>query len=405
MAGEGTASVTSDAAPARRGYRAVFRHPVGARLITTQIISDLGDFVGLSALLLLAYRSTGSVLAPAAVYAARSLPALLVATAFSGWLDRPQRRTLLVACTLAGAAIIAVPTVHPNAWTGIVAAALLGAMRAVYRSTNTAVIAESMTRDERLPLFGVAAIVGQSAQVIGIVVGAGLTLSIGVRWALGLDVLSFLLAAGVLATLPLTVRVARPRRPPPTAGFRLVFAHPTLRSLAVLTWVSFLINGFPETVAPRLAHGGFLPVLMASWAIGGGLFSAVLARGRFLDRPLHQVALAAMVGGLLLSAGVTLVFGGPVWLVAVFNGLAGGCACWVVGAQATFAHLAPPERMGQVEATVVAANILMGGLGALALGWLTSAVGPAPAYLTGGVLVAVAGVVAVRRFAGRPAEV
>ena len=81
-------------------YGPVLEHPVAKRLLTVQAISEAGDFVGLSALLVLSYTRTGSVLGPAGVYAARTLPSLAVGTVFSGWLDRPPRRAALV--TLAG---------------------------------------------------------------------------------------------------------------------------------------------------------------------------------------------------------------------------------------------------------------------------------------------------------------
>jgi hypothetical protein len=58
-------------------------------------------------------------------------------------------------------------------------------------------------------------------------------------------------------------------------------------------------------------------------------------------------------------------------------------------AQATSAHLAPKERMGQVEATIVASNIVFSGLGLLGLGWLAAAYDPALAYLVAGAVLLV----------------
>ena len=88
------------------GYGPVLRHPVAKRLLTIQAISEAGDFVGLSALLVLSYTRTGTVLAPAAVYAARTMPSLAVGTVFSGWLDRPPRRAALVVLALCGAILL-----------------------------------------------------------------------------------------------------------------------------------------------------------------------------------------------------------------------------------------------------------------------------------------------------------
>ncbi|MBC9005559.1 hypothetical protein, partial [Micromonospora aurantiaca (nom. illeg.)] len=60
---------------------------------------------------------------------------------------------------------------------------------------------------------------------------------------------------------------------------------------------------------------------------------------------------------------------------------------WLIGAQATFARLAPRERMGQVEATIVAGNIVLSGVGIFLLGGVAVLLGPAAAYLAAGVVL------------------
>src|SRR3982074_151988 len=97
-----------------RVYRVGLGGVVAGRLLFVQAISELGDFVGLSALLVLAYRQTGSVIGPAAVFAARTIPAVLVGTVFSSWLDRPPRRAALVVLACAGALLVAAVAAHPT---------------------------------------------------------------------------------------------------------------------------------------------------------------------------------------------------------------------------------------------------------------------------------------------------
>src|SRR4051812_44264660 len=135
----GSGAVRSDVRP---GYRAVLRHPVAGRLIGVKGISELGDFVGLAALLLLGYQQTGSLLGAAAVYTARALPAILVATLLGGWLDVPPRRPTLSVLAFAGAAALVLPAMVPAASTALVASAILGAVRAAYVAVTTAVVAE-----------------------------------------------------------------------------------------------------------------------------------------------------------------------------------------------------------------------------------------------------------------------
>lgn len=371
-------------------YRDLFRHPVASRLVTARGISELGDFIGLAALLLLAYDETRSVLGPAAVYAARTLPALLVATVFSGWLDVPARRTMLVWLSLAGALLIAVPTAFPHPVPAIVAAGLLGAVRAAYSSVNVAVVAESVEGPMRLPLFGLSAFANQAGQVAGLLAGASLTLALGARTALLIDLVSFLIAAVVLAGLPAGRGVRRGPRPPATAGVRTIVGHPVLRGVALLTLATMISGGLPETLAPQLARDGWRPVVLAGAAFGGAVFVLMAARRAWLARVSGQVATAAALAGALLLAGALVALDAPAWALAAANALIGAGGGWLIGAQATFARLAPKERMGQVEATIVAANLVVSGCGIFLLGGAAQLFGPAVAYLVAGAALLVA---------------
>ncbi|MGR6322229.1 hypothetical protein Q2K19_14495 [Micromonospora soli] len=372
------------------GYRALFRHPVASRLVIARGISELGDFVGLAALLLLAYDQTQSVLGPAAVYAARTVPALLVAIVFSGWLDVPPRRTMLVGLSLAGAVLIAVPTAVPQPLPAIVAAGLLGGVRAAYASVNVAITAEAVDTPLRLPLFGLSAFGNQVGQVTGLLAGAGVTVALGPRVALLVDLVSFLLAAVVLAGLPGGRGERRKARPPATAGVRTIVGHPVLRGVALLTFGTVLSGALPETLAPDLAGGGWRPVVLAASAFGGAVFVLLAGRRGWLARVAGQVAAAAALAGALLLAAVLVVVHAPAWALAGANALIGAGAGWLIGAQATFARLAPKERMGQVEATMVAANIVVGGCGIFLLGSTAELFGPATAYLVAGLILLVA---------------
>jgi len=395
MTGSGVADV-------RPGYRAVLRHPVAGRLIGVKAISELGDFVGLAALLLIGYQQTGSLLGAAAVYTARALPAILVATLLGGWLDVPPRRPALCVLALAGAAALTLPTAFPTASTALVASAILGAVRAAYVAITTAVVAESVDRAIQLPYFGMAAVINLSVQVGGIAVGSGLSLVLGPRVALLADLLSFLVAAAILALLPLADRRARRDRLPPGAGFVLIWRQPTLRVLALLTWATLVCSALPETVATN-APRGWIPAAMASSALGGAVFAGVAGRSRFLERPLNQARIAAVLGVSLVGGAVVLFAGGHPLLLVVANTVIGAATGWTVGAQATFARLAPAGRMGQLEATMIASNLFLEGVGVLALSLFAVAAGSdGAAYLAGGLLVLLAAAAALRPLRGMP---
>ncbi|MFG1923917.1 hypothetical protein [Cryptosporangium sp. NPDC048952] len=395
----GSGAVRPDARP---GYRAVLRHPVAGPLIGVKAVSELGDFVGLAALLLLGYQQTGSLLGAAAVYTARALPAILVATLVGGWLDVPPRRPTLCLLALGGAAALVLPTAFPAAATALAASALLGAIRAAYVAVTTAVVAESVDAQIQLPYFGMAAVINLLVQVGGIAVGSGLTIALGPRVALLVDLASFLLAAAILAALPIASPRSRRDRLPPGAGFVLIWQQPTLRVLALLTWATLVSSVLPETVATN-APRAWIPAVMASSALGGAAFAFVAGRTVFLERPLNQARTAAVLGGaLLVGAGVLFAGSHPLLLVLV-NTVIGAATGWTVGAQATFARLAPAGRMGQLEATMIASNVFLEGVGVLVLSLIAVAAGSdGAAYLVGGLLVLGAAAAALRPLSADP---
>jgi len=250
-----------------RGYRPVLRHAVAGRLASAKAISELGDYVGLSALIVLAYGHAHSFLGPVGVYAARSLPALAVATVFPGWIDRPRRKVALIWLALLGAVVISVPAFVPSTGTAIIASAVLGAVRATYMSVHAAVIAESVDDPLRLPLFGLMGTFNQAAQVLGVAAGSLLALYVSTRLALLADAVSFVIAALIFMGLPRAEQFVRDRRPPPYSGLRTVFGHPTLRLVALLTWATFASSGLPEAMARGVVSTAWVPWTMAGAAL------------------------------------------------------------------------------------------------------------------------------------------
>ncbi len=372
-------------------------HPVAVRLLGAKLVSEVGDFVGLTALVLLGYRATGSALGPALVLAARSLPAVAVAALVGHRLDRPPRRTALVALALTGAVIVTVPAVALNAVTAILAASVLGALRTASRSVEAALIAESVGPAVRLPLYGFALAVNQSAQVLGVLTGASVTLAVGARPALIADVASFLVAAAVLAGMPAAESRPRPAPPTPGTGARVIWHHPILRWLALTTFATVVSGHLPEALAPSIARAPWLPAVMAASAAGGTVFAVALTHLTFLRRPANQLRVAVALGFALAATGVAALCQAPNWLYVLGNAAIGAGLGWLSGAQATFAAVAPPARMGQVEATMVAANAVVSGIGVLCLGALADAVSPAAAYGCGGAIVVATALAARRR--------
>jgi MFS family permease len=370
------------------GYRDLLAHPVARRLLITQTISEAGDFVGLSALVLLAYGRSGSVVGSAGVFAAGTLPALTVGTLLSGWLDRPGRRTALVVLALVGAAVTGTVGAVPQLLVALLAAAVLGATRTASVSISMAVVVEKVPEELRGCYFGLMTAVNQGAQAVGFLVGATATLEVGPRPALLFDAGTFVVAAVVLSGLPAIPPRRRDRRPPPTAGIRTVLGSPVLSLVAPAVWVSSLVMVFPEAVAAGItSRSPALPLLMASWTIGLMCSSLVLSGAGPLRTVRGQLSVALLMGIAFSIGAAVLAAGGGAWGLIPVNFVLGVISVWIVGVRTTFARYTPPERMAQVEATMLSSINLGTGLGALALASVAAASGADVSYAIAAVLV------------------
>lgn len=336
-------------------------------LLATQTVSEAGDFIGLAALILLAYGRSGSVLDSAAVFAVRLVPAVLLGTVAGSWLDRPERRIGLVTLSLAGALAIGGVALRPTILLALVASAVLQGTRTASFSLQAAVVVDQVPPARRGPFFASSGVIFQSASVLGYVCGAAITTAIGPRVALELDAATFLVAALLLTRLPRVVPAARSRRPSAFGGVRSVLTLPVLRRLTPVVWIGAIGAFLPEALAPRIAHGAALPILLASMSFGALLTAFLAGRLGVLDRVTRQMVGAVLVGLGYLGGALVLALHAGWEALAVANAFAGAAAVWQLGARTTFARFTPPAEMAQVEATMTAGISSAFSLGTLAL--------------------------------------
>lgn len=380
----------------RHRYREVLRHDVARRLLVAFSVSAIGDYVGVAALLVLAFEQTDSALGPAAVFAVMAGPALLVGSVGSAWLDAPPRRPMLIALLLTGAAVTAGVALLPTVATALVAAGLLAAVRASVVSVNSAVIAENVPVRLRQPLFGLINVVGQTAQAVGLLTGASVALAVGVSRTLLVDALSFVLAAVVVATLRLRRPRRRGRRPSPGDGVRVILRTPVLRVLAPLAWASMVVGAVPETLAAAVGSPALVGPLMAAAPAGSAVGAWIVGRTPALGVVRAQILLSLALGVAFVLGAATLLFLPGAGGLLVANVIIGLTGAWLVAAQSTFAIVTPPRHMAQVTATMITAIIVLEGVGALLVGAITAVAGPGAAYAVVGVVVLVFALVALR---------
>lgn len=368
------------------GYRAALADPVARRLWIAATASVVGDYVGQGALLILAFeRSGGRVIGPAALFAVTALPALLSGALAGGWLDQVPRRPALATLHLVGAGLILLPLLDDGLVIVLVAAALLGGVRAATVAVRAGALAEGVAPEIRGPTLALMNVSEQVSQVIGYVTGASVAVTIGAAPSLIGDAASFVVAAVIVASIAFPPPVPRDRRPPPTAGVSAIFRHPVLRLLAPLVWVTAAVGALPEVLAVSATADdpSWTALVLAAGPAGTALTMLVVGRLEYVTRPsvqlIHFIWLAIALGLAALAPNAPLL--------ALANVAVGSGVAWIIGPQVTFVQVAPAERMAQISGTMLAIGIAGEGLGSLLLAGLAERSTFDRAYWWGGLMV------------------
>ena len=226
-----------------------------------QTISNLGSSFTMFALPLLVFNLTGSPLNLGITAAAEFVPYLLFGLVIGAWVDRVDRKRLMIATDLARAAVIAtIPLL------AAVDALTVGWVYAVAFASATLTIAFDAAQFAAIPSLvpsddDLVAANGRvqasysAAQIAGPLL-AGLLITVApVQQVLWVDAASFLLSAGTLALIATAFNAPRdtePRRAirqEVAEGLRYVLGHPVLRNISAMM---ALINLVGATVYAQL---------------------------------------------------------------------------------------------------------------------------------------------------------
>jgi MFS family permease len=294
---------------------------------TGQTISNLGSSVTLFALPLLVFKLTGSPLNLGATSATSFLPYLLFGLVIGAWVDRVDRRRLMIATDIARALLIAVIPLLADAgmlgvWWIYVVAFLQSTLTIAFDAAEFAAIPSLVeTRDDLVNANGRIQASYSAAQVAGPLLAGLLIAAISVQQVFWLDSLSFLLSAGSLALVRRRFNAERPNAAGEgerraifrdvAEGLRYVLGHPVLRSISAMMAI---INLLLSTVMAQLvlfakerlaATDTEVGLLYSAGSIG--VVALSLAAGRLRRHlPFSKVALGALVLDGLMTVALSL---------------------------------------------------------------------------------------------------
>ena len=240
------------AAPAPSMF-AVFRRRDFTLIWLAQLISTAGSSLTDLAAGIWVYQQTGSALAVGLTLMATAVPSLVVGLLAGVYVDRHDRKRILIVTCLIQAAVVAfiALTVEIESVVGLYALLLLNAgIKQFFDPAHDSLIPELASDEELASANAFLSIASFGSTAIGFA-GAGLLAStVGLTWAFLIDAGSFLVCAGLIALMG---RYAMPKPDEDASvavivenlksGFATLFGTPIIRSLFIVGAFMFVAFG------------------------------------------------------------------------------------------------------------------------------------------------------------------
>ncbi|MFC6880243.1 MULTISPECIES: MFS transporter [Actinomadura] len=376
-------------------YREVFAVGEFRALWLAQALSFVGDQLAQVALAVLVYQRTESALLTALAYALTYIPPIVGGPVLSGLADLFPRRTVMVVCDVARAALVALMALQAMPFWLLCAlvfvTVLLGAP---FTAARAALLPDVLDGDKYVAGSAINNITHQGTQMLGFLAGGAIVAVVGTYQALALDAVTFGLSA-VILIVGLRGRAAPKRGGRDSLGLwrgtrdgaRLVFGDPTLRALVSFAWLcAFYV--VPEGLAAPYAAtfddsavtvGLLMSAMPAGMVVGAFLFSRCV-------RPTNR--LRAM-GWMSMLACLPLIGSGthpPLEAVVVLWALSGVGSAYQLAANAAFVAAVPPEGRAQAFGLAQSGILAGQGLGILIGGAAAQVLGPEAVVALAGAL-------------------
>jgi MFS family permease len=387
----------------------VLRHRDFRLLWTGQGASVIGDGIVVVALALYVVGLTGSATDLGVVLAAYSVP-LVVFLLIGGVIaDRlPRHRVVivtdLVRFALHGLLAILIVAGVVRIWQIVLIGVLFGSAEAFFRPAASGLVPQTVPEDEIQEAGAVMATTSNLAEFAGPALATALVLGISPAAAFGLDALTFLVSAALLARI--TPRRRELDEPSPAASeapasiladLRAGFAEVRSRAWIWATLSAFCVALF-FVLAPWFVLG---PIVareqyddiavfgVLSAVFGAGMVAGALAGIRWRPRyPMRQAmtfVLLFPIGIGLFAAGLPLALVGPaIWV----SGL--GVALFDVWWLTALAERVPPDKLSRVTSYDWMMSLALVPIGYVAAGPLADALGASNVLLGGAAVALVA---------------
>ncbi|GLV55635.1 MFS transporter [Dictyobacter sp. S3.2.2.5] len=306
-----------------------------------QTISNLGSSVTLFALPLLVYTISGSALSLGISSAANMLPYLLFGLVLGAWMDRVDRKRMMIYVDIARALVIStIPLMaalgHLSVWWIYGVGFVQSTLNICFDAGEFAAIPSLVDQDDLVSANGRIQASYSAASILGPVLAGVLVAFVPLVTLIFIDASSFLLSALSIALVATSFNGRREEEQGERRhilrdvmeGLRYVWEHPVLRNISIMmalvNFVSASHGAQLVLFAKQRLHASDTQVGLLYTAGSIGVVVLALLAGRLRKRwPFSRVALIALMcdGLFILALSLTSWF----WLALVFVGLAQGC--------------------------------------------------------------------------------
>jgi dTMP kinase len=334
---EGHAGATSPGSETLSGgvsladYNDLFRNRDFRNLSLATVTSALGDWIGVLAILALTVEIMGPTRAApfalGAVMAARVVPAMLLGPVAGVFVDRWNRKRVLIASDIGRGVIMALIPFTDELLTLLLATLMIEVLSALFAPAKDAVFPRLVRRDQLVGANQVNLVVTYGTLPLGGVLYAGLvSLAVAVAPAdtflsdrpvalpIWFNAISFLVSAPLLARLRVgpAIRSHPEQLEAPGAwtqlkeGIAFITSHPIIRALIVGVMIAFVAAGVVISLGElfvRILNAGPEAFGTLVAAVGGGLLIGLVASGPLTARFAKEQLFAPGVG----TAGIALI--------------------------------------------------------------------------------------------------
>ena len=381
----------------------LFRQNQSFRLLALATAgSAFGTWLAFVALTIDVYDRTDSAVWVSALLIADFLPAILIGIAASSLVDRLPRRRLMIASDLVRVGIFAALPFADDPAAIVALAAAAGFATGFFRPALYAGLPNLLPEEDLPHANSLLQTIENVAWAVGPVLGGVLVAATGPDAAYWINAVTFLVSAALLAGIPDRLlqsvqAVGRGYWTDLTDGFKLVMDSRALLTVLAAWNVVMLATAGANVAEVVLAKDTFdagdfgYGLLVGVTGVGLALGS-LLAGSQLEHRALATVYATSIA---LVAVGMVGAAAAPnVWVAAVCVAVAGvGNGAAVVCNALLVQRGAPDQLRGRAFTLLMSSNYVVLGIGMIAAGPLTNALGARMVWAIAGGLAAVAAIV------------